>query len=269
MKKQSAIKKRVHFVDNYLLNPQHPVTVNVIGAGGTGSQVVTSLARIDASLRALNHPGLYVTVYDPDTVSEANIGRQLFSEADLEQNKAIALVTRINRFFGTDWKAETGCYPINATKPEEAPTANFTITCTDNVRSRLGVWRLLKKCRDINRTDYQTPLYWMDFGNSQKAGQVVVGNVRKKIKQPSSEIYTPVSTMEVITEYTNYSKVKEEDSGPSCSLAEALDKQDLFVNSILAQLGCDIIWQMFREGIMPYRGLYLNLATLRVNPIPV
>lgn len=27
--------KRVHYIDNYLLNPQHPVTVNLIGAGGT------------------------------------------------------------------------------------------------------------------------------------------------------------------------------------------------------------------------------------------
>ena len=35
------MKKRVHFTDNYLLNPQHPVTVNLIGAGGTGSQVLT------------------------------------------------------------------------------------------------------------------------------------------------------------------------------------------------------------------------------------
>lgn len=269
MKQSSEIKKRVHFVDSYLLNPAHPITVHVIGAGGTGSQVVTSLARIDTSLRALSHPGLHVTVYDPDTVSEANIGRQLFSEADLEQNKAIALITRINRFFGTDWKAEPTCYPINATKPEEVETSNLIITCTDNVRSRLGIWRLLKKCREITRTDHQTPIYWIDFGNSQKAGQVVIGNVRKKIKQPASEIYQPVPTMEVITEYPGYSKVKEEDSGPSCSLVEALDKQDLFVNSILAQLGCDILWQMFREGIMPYRGLYLNLSTLRVNPIPV
>ena len=31
--------KRVHYIDNYLINPQHPVTVNLIGAGGTGSQV--------------------------------------------------------------------------------------------------------------------------------------------------------------------------------------------------------------------------------------
>ena len=39
--------KRVHYIDNYLINPQHPVTVNLIGAGGTGSQVLTCLARLD------------------------------------------------------------------------------------------------------------------------------------------------------------------------------------------------------------------------------
>ena len=33
--------KRVHYTDSYLMNPQHPVTVNIIGAGGTGSQVLT------------------------------------------------------------------------------------------------------------------------------------------------------------------------------------------------------------------------------------
>lgn len=33
--------KRVHYTDSYLMSPQHPVTVNLIGAGGTGSQVLT------------------------------------------------------------------------------------------------------------------------------------------------------------------------------------------------------------------------------------
>lgn len=41
--------KRVHYTDNYLINPQHPVTVNLIGAGGTGSQVLTCLARLDVT----------------------------------------------------------------------------------------------------------------------------------------------------------------------------------------------------------------------------
>mgnify|MGYP006977836843 CR=1 FL=1 len=48
--------KRVHYIDNYLINPQHPVTVNLIGAGGTGSQVLTCLARLDTALRGLGHP---------------------------------------------------------------------------------------------------------------------------------------------------------------------------------------------------------------------
>lgn len=98
--------RKIHYTDKYLLNPYHPVTVSVIGAGGTGSQVVTGLARMSVALQALGHLGLHVTVFDPDTVTEANIGRQLFSETELGLNKAVALVTRINRFFGYAWEAK-------------------------------------------------------------------------------------------------------------------------------------------------------------------
>ena len=103
--------KKIHFTDRYLLNPRHPVTVFVIGAGGTGSQVITNLARMSMALQALGHPGLHVTVFDPDTVSQANIGRQLFSETELGLNKAVSLVTRINCFFGYAWTAEPPMLP--------------------------------------------------------------------------------------------------------------------------------------------------------------
>lgn len=116
---------------------------------------------------------------------------------------------------------------------------------------------------------YETPLYWMDFGNTQTTGQVVMGTVPKKIKQPASKLYETVSTLKVITRFVRYSRVKEEDSGPSCSLAEALDRQDLFINSTLAQLGCNILWKMFRNGMIEHHGLYLNLETMKVNPINI
>ena len=45
--------KKIHYTDRYLLNPHHPVTVFVIGAGGTGSQVATNLARMSIALQAL------------------------------------------------------------------------------------------------------------------------------------------------------------------------------------------------------------------------
>lgn len=251
------------------MNPQHPVTVNIIGAGGTGSQVLTGLARLDVTLRALGHPGLFVTLYDPDIVTEANIGRQLFGYSDMGLNKAQCLVTRINNFFGNDWKAVPDIFPAMLKNACRDNMANITVTCTDNIKSRLDLWKILKSVYIPEYHDDITPLYWMDFGNTQTSGQVVLGTVPKKIKQPASQLYETVGSLKVITRLVKYARVKEEDSGPSCSLAEALEKQDLFINSTLAQLGCDILWKMFRNGMISYHGLYLNLETMKVNPIHI
>lgn len=261
--------KRVHYIDNYLINPQHPVTVNLIGAGGTGSQVLTGLARLDVTLRALGHPGLFVTLYDPDIVTEANIGRQLFGYSDMGLNKAQCLITRINNFFGNDWKAVPDIFPAMLKNACRDNMANITITCTDNIKSRLDLWNILKAVQIPDYCDYATPLYWMDFGNTQTSGQVVLGTVPKKIKQPASQLYETVGSLKVITRLVKYARVKEEDSGPSCSLAEALDKQDLFINSTLAQLGCNILWKMFRNGMIEHHGVFLNLGTMKVNPINI
>ena len=264
--------KKIHYTDSYLLKPYHPVTIHVAGAGGTGSQVITNLARMNVALQALGHPGPHVTVFDPDIITEANIGRQLFSETELGQGKATAAVTRVNRFFGTTWTAENCRYPVRKTqenRDDRTRPANIIITCTDNTRSRLELWRFLKKYREASVNNERAVYYWMDFGNAQTTGQVFIGTVRNKIRQPASKEFMPVPGMNVITEEVNYSTIEEKDSGPSCSLAEALERQDLYINSILAQVGCDILWKMFKEGRTLYRGAYINLDTLRVNPIPV
>ena len=261
--------KRIHYIDNYLINPQHPVTVNLIGAGGTGSQVLTGLARLDVTLRALGHPGLFVTLYDPDIVTEANIGRQLFGYSDMGLNKAQCLITRINNFFGNDWKAVPNIFPTVLKNACRDNMANITITCTDNIKSRLDLWNILKAVQIPDYRDYTTPLYWMDFGNTQTSGQVVLGTVPKKIKQPASQLYETAGSLKVITRLVTYARVMEEDSGPSCSLAEALERQDLFINSTLAQLGCNILWKMFRNGMIEHHGVFLNLGTMKVNPINI
>ncbi len=56
--------ERIHFTANYIINPTNPITLNLIGAGGTGSSVLTALARINHALIATGHPGLYVRVWD-------------------------------------------------------------------------------------------------------------------------------------------------------------------------------------------------------------
>lgn len=265
--------KKIHYTDSYLLKPYHPVTIHVAGAGGTGSQVITNLARMNVALQALGHPGLHVTVFDPDIITEANIGRQLFSETELGQGKATAAVTRVNRFFGTTWTAENCRYPVRKTQENRDDRTRPGQISSSPARTipahRLELWRFLKKYREASVNNERAVYYWMDFGNAQTTGQVFIGTVRNKIRQPASKEFMPVPGMNVITEEVNYSTIEEKDSGPSCSLAEALERQDLYINSILAQVGCDILWKMFKEGRTLYRGAYINLDTLRVNPIPV
>ena len=253
------MKTKMHFTEACLLNPTHPVTVNLIGCGGTGSQVLTALSRISFSLTALGHPGFHVTVYDPDTVTQANLGRQLFSVSDVGIHKAVILTSRINRFFSIAWQAVPDIY--------RGEPANIIITCVDNVRSRIQVAEKWLAARGIpEKCDYETPLYWLDFGNTQQAGQVVLGTFGE-IRQPASEKYSPAGKLPCITERFDLSTVDEKASGPSCSLAEAIRQQDLFINSTLANTGSHLLWKLFREGMTAHAGVFLNMYTMKMNPI--
>ncbi|MDF2189315.1 PRTRC system ThiF family protein [Paraflavitalea sp. CAU 1676] len=249
---------KVHYTAPYLLNPQHKITVNLVGLGGTGSQVLTCLARMNETLIALSHPGLHVYAWDADEVTMANIGRQLFSPADLGLNKATVLVTRVNRFFGTNWEARPEQYT-------DAP-ANILITCIDTAAGRVTIAGNMKfpKLAEPMNVQY----YWLDMGNGQTTGQAVLGTL-SYCKQPKSEHKTARILPTVIKQFPELKKVKKEDEGPSCSVAQSINRQDLFINSTLAQLGANLLWKLFREGMITVHGCYLNLATMIVNPIKI
>lgn len=250
--------KKKHFVDNYLIDPTHPVTIAVVGCGGTGSQVLSALARMNYALLKLDHPGVEIFAYDNDVITSANIGRQLFCESDIGLNKATVLISRLNRFFGTSW-VDMPCKFDNR-------LSNIIITCVDNVKTRLEISEYLDRMKKAEYPPYLSPYYWLDYGNTQTSGQVTLGTV-VDIKQPKSKKFETVTHIPCVTERFDLSSVDEKESGPSCSLAEALNKQDLFINSTLANLGCNLLWKLFREFSIDYAGLYLNLSTLNVNPI--
>lgn len=269
-KKKSTIndKTAVHFVPNELLRPYNPVTVNLIGAGGTGSQVLTALARMNHALVALGHAGLFVRLFDDDTVTTANLGRQLFTTAELGQYKAVTLINRINRFFGTNWKADTIRFDSKLQgQPSEFMSA-ITISCVDNAEARFEIAKILTAISSSYHGRSRA-LYWMDYGNSRVSGQVILSTL-DKIKQPASEQYHPIDTLPMVTEeFKELLQAGEADQTPSCSLAEALTKQDLFINSTLANCGASLLWQLFREGILFNRGFFLNLQEFRTQPIKV
>ena len=109
-----------HLIEAELLNRR--VQVHLVGVGGNGAQMAACLARLDIAMKALGHPGgLHVKAFDADRVSEANVGRQLYSRADVGRFKALVTIHRLNQFYGLDWDA----YPY---RYEEYPAAVIETT---------------------------------------------------------------------------------------------------------------------------------------------
>lgn len=270
-------KTAAHYTENYILNPAHPITINLIGCGGTGSQVLNSLARMNSALISLGHPGLFVRAIDPDKVTDANMGRQLFSPVDIGAYKSMVLIGRINRFFGLDWEGLPTFYKSNG----DIRSANITISCVDSGKARKEIKTALQLAkvqpiaqqhayRPTGMQPYEIPYYWMDFGNTQNRGQVIIGTIQS-IKQPADCEHAGKATLPTVDKIHPdiLHDIKGEDQGPSCSLAEALGKQDLFINTNLANMGLGLLWKMFREAHIKYHGLYLNLETMQTNPLPI
>ena len=257
-----------------LPNFNRALRIGLAGAGGNGSHMVGGLARLHTAMRALGHPGLHVHVYDPDTVSPANIGRQLFSAADLGCNKAQVLVNRVNCFFNLQWQA----YPTKLTR-NSGQCWDFLIGCVDSAVAR----------QELDRCNFH---YWLDLGNSAKFGQVVLGEPSRVSKRSRPESvarsFSRNMSKNELAEHKEWLHWKDhrlpnilcvfpqlkrkrvkEDTTPSCSLAEALEKQDLFINQSVATFGLQLLWQFIREGGLNIHGYFVNLETGRVTPLPI
>ncbi|MFP9097720.1 PRTRC system ThiF family protein [Flavobacterium sp. RHBU_24] len=257
-------KIKAHFTAPELLNTTNPISVCLIGAGGTGSQVLTGLARMSHSLQQFGHAGFQVSLWDDDIITDANRGRQLFAECEVGLSKATALITRTNRFFGTAWKAIERPFTVDTATGRNA----IYISCVDTAAARFGIAEILNDL-DLSTHRVDTPRYWMDFGNSRDTGQVVLSTIGS-IKQPASEKFATVCSLPQVTqEFAELLVQGDTEDLPSCSLAEALEKQDLFINSTLAHMGCSLLWQMLRNGLTFQRGIFLNLMDFRTAPLPM
>lgn len=263
------MKTPVHFVHSYLHQPTNPVTVNLIGAGGTGSHLLPALGGINADLLAMDHPGLQVRVFDDDVVTAFNVGRQGFSAAEIGLPKAVAILSRTNRFYGTNWQA----VPVrwsreNSAALEPYHLANLTISCVDTAAARFAIADLLQYSGPASHGP-QAPLYWLDFGNSRHTGQVLLSTLQK-IKQPASKKFSGVRELPTVTEeFKELLQQSTDEDEPSCSVAASRQKQDLFINRTLAQLGGRLINTLFREPMIENRGFFLNLAEFVCQPVRI
>ncbi|BFG80909.1 PRTRC system ThiF family protein [Paraburkholderia terrae] len=223
--------------------------VVVVGAGGTGSALLPSLARLHHAMVELGHPGgIECVVYDDDTVSEFNVGRQGFYPNDVGQYKATLLVNRLNLLMGTNWTAEPR--RVDSTINLHA---DLVIGCVDSRRARHAIVQAAKrgKCG-----------YYLDCGNETDRGQVILGEFGK----PRPDRLPHVG--DLFPDLLNARNDKGDDT-PSCSMADALRKQSLVINQAISVQAFNLLWTLFRTGSLSYSAVFVNLATGRTNPVPI
>lgn len=215
--------------------------VMIVGVGGTGSHFAEAFARLQHTVMALGHPGFDVTLVDGDRVSASNVGRQRFYSSDVGLPKALCLVHRINIAFGFDWEATHGYFNPKSLGDYRSP--DLLVTCTDKalVRAAIGS-HMAKKVSDC---------LWLDFGNGASEGQCCIGHLGR----PASGERLP----NVFDLYPELAKMERADrEEPSCSMAEAIARQEFPINQQVAQLGISLLWTLLRKGALDHHGYFVQ-----------
>lgn len=244
-----------HFIPNDLISRK--VRVVLAGVGGNGAQMLGCLARLDIAMRELGHPeGLHVAALDSDTVSEANIGRQIWFPSDLGEYKSVVAVERINLAYGLNWQA----LPINY-DPKEHPHdhCDILISCVDTRSARANF-------HDATVAGRGPKHYWLDLGNLESVAQVVLGEVPKRHKGNGVSPRLPMVT-ELFSALLD--RKKPEKNVHSCSLRISLQSQGLFINDVTARFAMQLLYRLFSKGHIEHHGALINLDSMRVNPIAI
>ncbi|WP_316834760.1 hypothetical protein [Pedobacter nutrimenti] len=154
--------------------------------------------------------------------------------------------------------------------PQDNGTANIFITCVDSVSARKEIAEVLMGFYKQNSQGRYRPFYWMDYGNSRYTGQVMLSTIGE-IEQPKSKLYRPIGKLPFLTdEFADLLESSEaQDDTPSCSHREALEKQDLFINGALVQFGSTMLLHLFRNMMISSRGVFMNLADYKTQPLAV
>ena len=245
-----------HRIDQNLLGRR--VGVHLVGVGGNGAQMANCLARLDIAIRALGHPhGLHVTAFDGDTVSESNVGRQIYSPADVGLHKAVVTINRLNQYFGLDWDAVPSHY-----KPQPAPdygnAPSIIISCVDAARARreLHSWFFSRGAHAA---------YWLDLGNTESSAQVVLGQPKPCALPERLEWHRLPCVTELFPQLL---EERHEDDTPSCSVRISLQSQGLFVNDMAVRWASQLLYELFK-GPIKHHGVLVNLSVKRAGPIDV
>lgn len=180
---------QLEITKRYNVEVGHPqrILAILVGCGGTGSFLALHLARLASHARERHNVDVQLVFIDHDHVESKNIGRQNFCPAEVGVNKAQALMMRYNRAFGLTIQS----YAARADKKllddiviywqrnllYAYQDSKLSILCgaVDNAAARLQMHKAVAASSPHR--------WWIDGGNHDHSGQVLIGN-RTDIKKP-------------------------------------------------------------------------------------
>jgi len=235
----------------------------LVGCGGTGSFLAGHIARLLTG-SVIGETIGDILLIDGDSVEPKNVGRQLFSKRDIGKNKAEVLANRYNQAFGLDicW------YPEFLTRDnfsEIIPDSNrnhpvLILGCLDTAAARKII---LDKVMD----KWGNQAWWLDAGNGQYAGQIVLGSTGS-IEKISSGIgaylveYLPYPPL-VFPDLVN--PVQDIEKPLSCAEMLQSEEQSLNVNALVAGLMAEML-RLFLTGDLSYNIVQLDISSFITVP---
>ena len=218
--------------------------VAVVGCGGTGGFVAEGLCRILPS-------SVPLLLIDPDRVEERNLLRQNFFLEDLGNLKSEALAKRLSRKYSRPVAYST--MPVSFT---QLGYSALVLGCVDNGPARRDI------ARKFANVAYGPPAWWIDSGNGENFGQVLVGNSSGKNTYEYSikdGVYSswPLPTLQM-PELLNQQ--------PAARNCTDIAEQGPTINQSLAALVVEVTRRLI-AGTCPWVQLYLDMNMGTLQPV--
>ncbi|HKX30639.1 MAG TPA: ThiF family adenylyltransferase [Blastocatellia bacterium] len=244
-----------------LLPPADQWHFLLIGCGGTGSWLAPSIARL---CRVLGEQGKSAEAIfiDHDRLEQKNIPRQNFCEAELGQPKASALAARYSAAWGVKITARVEPFKQAHLREYEWRNQNLIlIGAVDNAAARQEIAKSLKG----NTADVPHTAWWLDCGNSESSGQVILGSapdakelrgafLSRKICRalPAPTLVAP-DLLEPRPEESRKNKI-------SCAEIQMANNQSLAVNQAVAAIASDYLSRLVSGGLKKF-ATYFDLES--------
>ena len=227
--------------------------ITLVGVGGTGGFVADSLCRL------FTGRPMELVLVDHDRVEPHNLFRQNFHRGDVGRHKSEALAERLARLYGRTIGYRTEPFMmINGAYPGmNRYSETLMISCVDNASAR----------REMNNAQKNGSDWWIDAGNGERWGQVLIGNASRNQLQGKSfqdgfchHLPNPLlQRPDLMTEVPH--------APPEVDCAAALDltDQDPTINQTIAMIVLQVVRRMAAVEC-PFMALYLDLESGTLTP---